>query len=448
MHYTAVERDETLSAPLSANSLYRPRITPPIRKIPVEILIEIFLSCAAPKKVQPQLSQVPWSLSHVCSMWRRVSLDTPNLWTDITLCSESRHGWNIQMAIEHFRRSRHLPVSLHACSSSVIPPPGFVELMTSTIYSKRLCELDISGDHSWILPLLSSPRIRFQDLQRLTLDSDPYHFNIFNLLLVRGVNSLREFVLKGITLTLKSLFQLSLHNLTLLHMPSSELGPRATFAALTHCVSLVDCVISITQMKGDVPIQSDELEFMTLALPQLEKLILIVSGEMYCVSFIPRLTLPRLTEFSISVSEPSPTSLVQWEDWYWNPEFTPALTRSGRLTSLGIHIPILPADLDDILSKLPHLSTLDLLDSGTIPQSVLDKMACRSLVPSLLILRCQLNPAVLDMLDEMKCIPASTLPHIREVMLGGPIPRDGGLSISRIRSLNDQGLNVTYRAHQ
>lgn len=68
----------SLQAPLS-----------PIRKLPPEILSEIFLFAAAGSSIRwPSRrddSDMPWLLGKICSYWRTVSLSLPQLWSDIHL---------------------------------------------------------------------------------------------------------------------------------------------------------------------------------------------------------------------------------------------------------------------------------------------------------------------------------------------------------------------------
>ncbi|KAF9461002.1 hypothetical protein BDZ94DRAFT_1222079, partial [Collybia nuda] len=54
----------------------------PQKRVPPEILSEIFLLClsGAPVSLFPQLHSAPWVFGRVCSRWRAVSLSEPRLW--------------------------------------------------------------------------------------------------------------------------------------------------------------------------------------------------------------------------------------------------------------------------------------------------------------------------------------------------------------------------------
>ncbi|TDL22672.1 hypothetical protein BD410DRAFT_788510 [Rickenella mellea] len=57
-------------------------------KLPVELLVEIFLYCLSTDRFPiPSRAEAPILLGRVCRAWRSVSLNTPQLWAQITLSS-------------------------------------------------------------------------------------------------------------------------------------------------------------------------------------------------------------------------------------------------------------------------------------------------------------------------------------------------------------------------
>ncbi|KAK0490440.1 hypothetical protein IW261DRAFT_1432083 [Armillaria novae-zelandiae] len=70
---------------------------PPIQRIPLELLMEIFLWARAEYDsldlADPH--SLPWTLSHVCSSWRATAMSLPEIWTDFTL-NPSRLIWKRQ----------------------------------------------------------------------------------------------------------------------------------------------------------------------------------------------------------------------------------------------------------------------------------------------------------------------------------------------------------------
>ncbi|KAK7455241.1 hypothetical protein VKT23_011113 [Stygiomarasmius scandens] len=69
-----------------------------VRKIPVEVLTEIFLWCCTPSSlcILEETIENALPLSQTCSFWRNVALSTPELWSsmtiDLSLCSEQHAG--------------------------------------------------------------------------------------------------------------------------------------------------------------------------------------------------------------------------------------------------------------------------------------------------------------------------------------------------------------------
>ncbi|KAF7326130.1 hypothetical protein MKEN_00464500 [Mycena kentingensis (nom. inval.)] len=64
--------------------------TPPIDKIPPEILSKIFVLCLPSSPEPPLLSKAPLLLGTVCSRWRAIALATPALWATLKLRDTSR----------------------------------------------------------------------------------------------------------------------------------------------------------------------------------------------------------------------------------------------------------------------------------------------------------------------------------------------------------------------
>lgn len=118
--------DESLSNIGRDASLGPPRIhlLTPIQRMPVEIICEVFIS-SLPELVddrRPCLRTVPLQVSHVCSWWRRIALDVPQLWTAISIEAEiSTHETETEVVERHsemihqwfLRAGQHRALSLH-----------------------------------------------------------------------------------------------------------------------------------------------------------------------------------------------------------------------------------------------------------------------------------------------------------------------------------------------
>ncbi|KII85672.1 hypothetical protein PLICRDRAFT_116328, partial [Plicaturopsis crispa FD-325 SS-3] len=55
-------------------------IVSPCRRLPAELLSEIFSFCLPAAKVVPQPDKAPLLLTRVCRKWRAIALSTPALW--------------------------------------------------------------------------------------------------------------------------------------------------------------------------------------------------------------------------------------------------------------------------------------------------------------------------------------------------------------------------------
>ncbi|KAF8122643.1 hypothetical protein K438DRAFT_1483234, partial [Mycena galopus ATCC 62051] len=65
-------------------------IISPLRRMPPELLQEIFswtvpLAQDSRNGAQTSITESPWNLSHVCKLWREVSIGTPSLWSLIAI---------------------------------------------------------------------------------------------------------------------------------------------------------------------------------------------------------------------------------------------------------------------------------------------------------------------------------------------------------------------------
>ncbi|KAF7335728.1 F-box domain-containing protein [Mycena venus] len=98
----------------------------PIRRIPVELLAEIFQFCIPtlagydPNYRISDPCSVPIVLTRVCSVWREVAVNTPHLWTGLVLRLPNRHGnVNLPMVETLVHRSNPLPITVTIHSDQI-----------------------------------------------------------------------------------------------------------------------------------------------------------------------------------------------------------------------------------------------------------------------------------------------------------------------------------------
>jgi len=85
----------------------------PIRAVPPEILGEIFLEVCASKVAV--LRVYVCRLTEVCTLWRKVAISIPQLWSEITLWSFASERWPVMGATTlqlWLSRVKHAPLSL------------------------------------------------------------------------------------------------------------------------------------------------------------------------------------------------------------------------------------------------------------------------------------------------------------------------------------------------
>ena len=149
------------------------------RRLPPEILSEIFLQCKDPTSFDdfhsysftPRLDKMPLLLGSVCSRWRTIALLTPRSWASFALTIRLEYlDSDVALATAWFGRTGTCPLSIRlACHGDhyhTIQPLMQVFLL----YCERWYDICISLPMS-VTGFLSSARNRLPRLQRLYIDS-------------------------------------------------------------------------------------------------------------------------------------------------------------------------------------------------------------------------------------------------------------------------------------
>ena len=161
------------------------RILSPLRRLPPEILGEIFLTCKDEASENPQKilrRQPPSVLSQVCRSWRQVAINLPRLWDTFrvdykpttTFNPLSDHPLPLSRVIDIWaHRSKPLPMNIaihsnHQFSGSRSMHPSLVTSLRNL--SHRIRKLDIqTGLKSVLEPIFSLPAAEFPALESLQL---------------------------------------------------------------------------------------------------------------------------------------------------------------------------------------------------------------------------------------------------------------------------------------
>jgi len=87
-------------------------LTAPIRRIPPEMLSEIFLRCLVDGSDILNVGEAPLLLSFVCSRWRTVTISTPRLWSTIRVYNPWCTSTTVEMIKTWLLRSSNSPLTL------------------------------------------------------------------------------------------------------------------------------------------------------------------------------------------------------------------------------------------------------------------------------------------------------------------------------------------------
>lgn len=103
-----------------------------LRRIPLEIYVLIFEFCAASDAQAlynfffDDTTKAPWSLSHVCSQWRAIALNTPTLWSVVRISMDALETSSqsmdsaAKMLTTYLERSNISPLSIFVISEENI----------------------------------------------------------------------------------------------------------------------------------------------------------------------------------------------------------------------------------------------------------------------------------------------------------------------------------------
>ncbi|KAJ6457441.1 hypothetical protein C8R47DRAFT_1164374 [Mycena vitilis] len=163
------DRLKQLEEERASVSSYRLRIRnilSPLRRIPPEILGEIFfqsLSFSTGYSLNVQAS--PWVLTYVSRRWRAVSLPTPSLWSRVTIRSHRRARDPLSLAETQIQRAQNLKIHFYASESR--PQVQMFQLLSR--YGERWTELNLRITAE-MLPLLRALRDRIPRLERIWMN--------------------------------------------------------------------------------------------------------------------------------------------------------------------------------------------------------------------------------------------------------------------------------------
>ncbi|KAF7352510.1 hypothetical protein MVEN_01215900 [Mycena venus] len=162
------DRLQQLEAERTSLSHYRAQnlaILSPLRRIPFEVLAEIFLCTLSSAWYWvdfggARVTESPWLLTHISRRWRAVPCSTPSLWSVVDLCfGADTNPVSLSMVEAQMARSRaqKLKVHFYGCEISDPPPSNrYFPLFSPAFITMEVLDLQMT---SHLVPSLERLRI-------------------------------------------------------------------------------------------------------------------------------------------------------------------------------------------------------------------------------------------------------------------------------------------------
>jgi hypothetical protein len=147
----------------------------PIRRLPPEVLSEIFLCYEDENNVSPpRLNKAPLLLGGVCSRWRTIALSTPRLWNSFALTIRPKYlKSDAMLAKTWLARAGTCPLTIRLGSRGDYQNPMRLLMKVFLLHCEQWYDIHISIPLP-VLESLTPAKNRLPRLQRLSLDVGLY----------------------------------------------------------------------------------------------------------------------------------------------------------------------------------------------------------------------------------------------------------------------------------
>ena len=336
------------------NILFPLRSGPVIHRLPVEILVEVFLFC-----------QAPLLLSRVCSSWRRIALQTPALWTRLVMEVSFDDTWEVpeqhtQAASYWFSHAGSHLVDLVVRADTDYPSlhagPNaryFADFMMELVWprAERIRSLRLSFEGMYDICCL----LQYQDdedtlphhvwnfphLEYLTIDLDTFNVDGVELTALRSVPKLHTVVLGCVILSKEFDIHLPWAQLTSLTIEDIE---EPLFPVLmAQCLALQTGCFSIrdTDFKEELPAVDATLTRLTT--------FTIHSVNEFNPSVLDGIHFPALNNFSLFLMQ-------RIDDFVWKAS-EHMFRQLASITTLSLGEHITAPDMINILRATENVTT-------------------------------------------------------------------------------------------
>ncbi|KAJ6447476.1 hypothetical protein C8R47DRAFT_1231414 [Mycena vitilis] len=376
---------------------------PPIRRVPTELWVRIFELCsprslAFEEGYNPSFNTTPaeevdrvsnWhllQLSQVSSLWHRIAMDTPKLWSTIALDTSL---WD-DAAISHadllslldlsLKRGGNHPLIMDVSVLEDDPQPHAVMILVSQ-HAARWKDVYFFSDLG-SAQLLNRAKGNLGQLERLDVNADWTGVDVFQV-----APRLTSVTYRGRVDNVPDMPWGQLRSFT--YLSDSDEDATYFLSLLSRCPNVVTFLsrVALSQLPDDTPLTS-HVEFLTLAID----LANIPDDASHIGRIFETLTLPSLKSLVVR-----PRKLDNSSPPVWDPEqFLGLADRSSfrsHLTRLEIDAIITDEGLLGCLAVLPHLGELILSDctfneehvviNDTLLRGLVHKADATTLVPNL-----------------------------------------------------------------
>ncbi|KAJ7129083.1 hypothetical protein C8R46DRAFT_682954 [Mycena filopes] len=359
----------------------------PARRLPEDIIREIFLACIVPlpwRWHHPGMStkKAPLLLCQICSTWRRVALSTPRLWSSlhINVLGNSKMAELASAATTWLSRSGILPLSISVESPYTYAPEvtdASPLLASLAAFSGRWKDIELYAPHSDAFIALSylSPQEDVPLLQTLSIGScipDVTARWSWEFLPLMAAPSLRSLTILDAEIFTFTQLPRTLTALEIrakdgwdVHSGAPAFATADALAVMQHCSALQSCTLEICA--GDLGFSTTTLSF-----PQLSNFAVtnMTTTLLTVERLFAHLDLPKLDSLTYT---------------YWIEDrlnYLPTNMFYPSLRSLTLDVEALDStSLADGLRLLPHLTTLELNNEPLLPAGSTDFLTLLSSEP-------------------------------------------------------------------
>jgi F-box-like len=445
----------------------------PHRKLPSDILLEIFLRCTTSCiTARPHLSgshAEPHNLVRVCSKWRQLVLHTPELWRDIFVLYETKEDLELNAAL--------VRDIILLCGSASVSLSIQVDVAEGLRFGRtknpisdlvielagRLRDLTWVGKSEILADFLILPAGSVEFLENIHLEFNDRSFDLslmksLPIQVFKDAHKLRTFTLEVMPLWRVPSIVISPFDL---HLPWNQMAYlkftdyimhwEAFLLLLYRCPNLSEFHGSIHSVsRHDDELKRGSLLPTVPVLPNFNQLS--ISCNKVFEHLFPCLNLPNLTSFQLHDRFGLSDSID------WNATILPFFVRSNRLTDLMLdtHSQVPENIIHGYLHELPFLVSFSLRSGRPLLQETLQDIASGELVPVLETLECMVIEfeSFLQILEQ-RCVlkddeATRGFTRIRKVVTRSwnPIEVETWNCSERVEKLRAQGLCIEFHFYK